>query len=184
MKIALIALAALGAGLYALKNIVPQNAVSDTLDSLSSSVSDTAQNLIAPVMTAFGTKYDDLINSSAAAAGIEPGVLYKLLYAESHFRDDIITGRVRSRTGALGIAQFMPATAAQELGSVDAALDPSQAIPGAAMYLAKLIHSTGSVVGGVAAYNWGVGNVLHKGLTKAPAETVAYVKNITGVNLA
>lgn len=128
----------------------------------------------------FGTKYDALIESSAKQYGIEPAILYKLLYQESRFRDDIITGKVRSSAGALGIAQFMPATAAQELGSVDAALDPMQAIPGAARYLAKLIRATGSTTAGVAAYNWGIGNVQRKGLVNAPAETRQYVLNITG----
>lgn len=131
----------------------------------------------------FGTPYDDLIYASAMTAGIKPDTLYKLLYAESHFRPDIISGKVRSGTGALGIAQFMPATAIQELGSVNAALDPARAIPGAARYLAKLIRITGSEKAGIAAYNWGVGNVQRKGLSKAPAETVNYVYNIIGVDI-
>ncbi len=153
----------------------------DTVKSSANSASDIVQNsVIAPIATAFGTKYDALIDSSAATYGIDPGVLYKLLYTESHFRDDIITGRTKSAVGALGIAQFMPATAREELGTVEAALNPDVAIPGAARYLAKLIRAAGSVSGGVAAYNWGIGNVLHKGLSKAPPETVAYVAGITG----
>jgi soluble lytic murein transglycosylase-like protein len=131
----------------------------------------------------FGTKYDALIVSSANQYSISPRTLYKLLYAESHFRDDIINGTVRSSTGALGIAQFMPATAIQELGSVNAALDPSRAIPGSARYLAKLIRVAGSEAGGVAAYNWGIGNVQRKGLVKAPQETVKYVSNILGIDI-
>lgn len=141
-------------------------------------------NKILPAPGYWGTPYDSIIIESAQGAGIEPGVLYNLLNAESHFRSDIITGAVKSKTGALGIAQFMPETAIEELGSVAAALDPSLAIPGAARYLAKLIANTGSVVSGVAAYNWGIGNVQRKGLSHAPAETVAYVKNITGENIA
>lgn len=137
----------------------------------------------AAVVKAFGTKYDSLIESSAIQYGVDPWVLYRLLYAESRFREDIITGKVRSSAGAIGIAQFMPATAVEELGSVEAALDPLQAIPGAARYLAKLIRSTGSVDAGVAAYNWGIGNVKRKGLAKAPDETVNYVKSITGAKI-
>lgn len=136
-----------------------------------------------PFIKALGTKYDALIISSAKQYGVDPDILYKLLYEESRFREDIITGKVKSKVGALGIAQFMPATAVEELGSVNAALDPAIAIPGAARYLAKLIKSTGSVAGGVAAYNWGVGNVKRKGLTKAPTETDNYVFNITGVKI-
>jgi len=154
--------------------------VSDVVET----VSDVAQDVVAPVRTIFGTKYDDLIISSANANGLSPDVLYKLLYQESRFREDIITGRVKSPVGALGIAQFMPATAVQELGSVDAALNPDIAIPGAARYLAKLIRSTGSVSAGVAAYNWGIGNVQRKGLANAPKETQNYVLNITGETLS
>jgi soluble lytic murein transglycosylase-like protein len=150
------------------------DAVQDALQQ----VENTAKDIAAPVLTAFGTKYDALIKSSAEANGLDPAVLYRLLYQESRFRDDIITGKVRSRVGALGIAQFMPATAVQELGSVEAALDPAKAIPGAARYLAKQIRATGSLVGGVAAYNWGIGNVQRKGLANAPKETREYVAAI------
>lgn len=151
-------------------------AASETVDSVAVGVG-------AAVAQAFGTKYDTIIYSAAAANNLDPALLYRLLYEESRFREDIITGKVRSPVGALGIAQFMPATAVEELGSVEAALDPSVAIPGAARYLAKLIRSTGSVSAGVAAYNWGVGNVKRKGLANAPTETVNYVKAITGSNL-
>ena len=144
-------------------------------------VKNTAAGITAKV---FGTKYDDLITASALQYGIPAGVLYKLLYQESHFREDIITGKTRSRVGALGIAQFMPATALEEMGSVDAAMDPAKAIPAAARYLSKLIAAAGSIEGGVAAYNWGIGNVKRKGLTNAPVETQNYVLAITGVNIA
>lgn len=160
------------------------SAVNQALEITVNTVNDTVQNVTSGVSAMiFGTKYDSLITSSALQYGIDPNLLYKLLYAESHFRDDIITGKVRSSTGALGIAQFMPATAVEELGSESAALDPNKAIPGAARYLAKLIKSTGSIDGGVAAYNWGVGNVKKKGLANAPKETVNYVASITGTNL-
>jgi len=143
-------------------------------------VQNVATDVEVAIVKTFGTKYDALIVESADRFGIDPDVLYRLLYEESRFRDDIITGKVRSSTGALGIAQFMPDTAREELGSVEAALVPYTAIPGAARYLAKLIASTGSVTAGVAAYNWGIGNVKRKGLAKAPPETVNYVKAITG----
>lgn len=157
-------------------NAPATNLITETV----SNMTENTKNLAADVAAVFGTKYDDLILSAALQYGVDPATLYRLLQAESHFRPEIINGTLRSRTGALGIAQFMPATALQELGSVDAALDPARAIPGAARYLAKLIKSTGSVTGGVAAYNWGVGNVQRKGVDAAPAETIKYVMDITG----
>lgn len=168
------------------------NDVSDTsaaLDAIGgfvASVFEPVQDVVMMAKNAvFGTKYDDLINSSAAQYGIPPAVLFNLLNAESRFRDDIITGKKKSPVGALGIAQFMPATAIEELGSVEAALDPSRAIPGAARYLAKLQKSLGGdLTKAVAAYNWGIGNVKRKGLVKAPTETRNYVASILGVTLS
>ena len=170
----------------------PPNDVSDTsaaLDTIGgfvASVFEPVQDVVMMAKNAvFGTKYDDLINSSAAQYGIPPAVLFNLLNAESRFRDDIITGKKTSPVGALGIAQFMPATAVEELGSVEAALDPSRAIPGAARYLAKLQKSLGGdLTKAVAAYNWGIGNVKRKGLVKAPTETRNYVASILGVKLS
>lgn len=166
---------------------VPQESdIPAEVENIASEVIDTVKNATAgAVATVFGTKYDSLIHASAAQAGIDPGVLYRLLYAESHFREDIITGRKKSSVGALGIAQFMPATAQQWLGSVDAALDPNRAIPGAARYLKYLAnYFGGDMVKAVAAYNWGMGNVQKKGLAKAPMETQQYVFNITGESIA
>jgi len=160
----------------------------DGVSSISETVSETVETLedtaVAITRSVFGTPYDALIESSAKQYGIEPSVLYKLLYQESRFRPDIIEGRTKSPVGAIGIAQFMPATAIEELGSVQAALDPQKAIPGAARYLAKLRNSLGGDLSkAVAAYNWGVGNVKRKGLTNAPKETQNYVLNILGVKI-
>lgn len=155
--------------------------VSASVGVIFQSVKDTAVTLS---RAAFGTPFDALITSSANAYWIPPEVLYKLLYTESRFRPDIIEGRTKSPTGALGIAQFMPATAIEELGSVAAALDPQKAIPGAARYLAKLRASLGGdLTKAVAAYNWGIGNVKRKGLAAAPKETVNYAFNILGVKI-
>ncbi len=158
----------------------------DNITAVIASIFEPVKDTIVTIKrAAFGTPYDDLIISSANTYGIPPEVLYKLLYQESRFRPDIIEGRTKSPVGALGIAQFMPATAIEELGSVAAALDPQKAIPGAARYLAKLRGMLGGdLVKAVAAYNWGVGNVKRKGLASAPAETVNYAFNILGVKLS
>lgn len=120
-------------------------------------------------------KYAPAIAAAEQANGIPAGLLHKMIRVESHFRTDIITGKVKSKPGALGIAQFMPATAREELGSEVAALNPEVAIAGAARYLKKLHQQTGSWQGAVAAYNWGVGRVKRLGLDKAPPETKAYI---------
>lgn len=115
--------------------------------------------------------YQDLVTSSAQSAGVPVSILAWLLWKESRYNP----AAVNARTGAQGIAQFMPATAA-DLG-VDP-FDPSSAIPGAARYMAGLYRSTGTWAQALAAYNWGIGNVQRKGLDAAPAETVDYYTTI------
>jgi soluble lytic murein transglycosylase-like protein len=122
-----------------------------------------------------GVRYWGTITDAANSWGVPPILLARLLWQESHFRDDIINGSVRSPRGATGIAQFMPATAA-ELG-VDP-LDPYASIRGAAQYLARLKARFGNWRDALAAYNWGEGNVARKGFAAAPPETVAYVTDI------
>lgn len=115
------------------------------------------------------------------------GLLHRLLKQESAFRTDVITGKKRSSVGALGIAQFMPKTAREELGSELLALDPEKAIEGAARYLKKIYGWTKGRgwVDAVAAYNWGAGNVneWRAGNKRIPSETRKYVKNILGVTV-
>lgn len=122
--------------------------------------------------------YQQAIMDAASQNGVPVSILTWLLWKESRYKPDVINGTSRSRVGALGIAQFMPATAVQWLGSVDAALDPAQAIPGAAKYLAWLYSQAGNWEGALAAYNWGIGNVTRKGLDAAPPETVDYYTSI------
>lgn len=122
--------------------------------------------------------YQATIQDAADTYGVPVMVLAWLLWKESRYNPAIIDGTKRSPVGALGIAQFMPATAAQELGSVAAALDPDTAIPGAARYLGKLYASTGTWGKALAAYNWGIGNVQRKGLSSAPPETLDYFTTI------
>jgi len=122
--------------------------------------------------------YRATIEGAAARYGVPPLLLAWLLWKESRYLPAVIDGTKRSRVGALGIAQFMPATAREQLGSEAAALDPAKAIPGAARYLAWLYNATGSWTLALAAYNWGIGNVQRKGIAAAPPETLDYFTTI------
>lgn len=119
-------------------------------------------------------RYRPAVDAAERTYGIPAGLLGRLLYQESRYRTDIITGTTRSSAGALGIAQFLPATAA-EMG-VDP-LEPMQAIGGAGRYLRRLYDRFGDWKTALAAYNFGQGNVA-KG-REWPAETVAYVNDIS-----
>lgn len=128
-------------------------------------------------------QYAGAIAQAEADNGIPRDVLARLLYQECRYRDDIITGRVRSSVGAVGIAQFMPATARDML--VDP-LDPFASIDAAARYLASLHRQTGTWAKALAAYNWGIGNVQRRGLDAAPSETRTYyaaiLADVNGAN--
>lgn len=123
-------------------------------------------------------QYAGLISSLEQQYGMPSGMLANLLYAESSYNPNAVSG-----AGAQGIAQLMPATAAG-LGVSDP-FDPSQAIPGAALYLSQLDQQFGSWTDAVAAYNAGPGTVSNwiNGGGSLPSETVAYVQKITGTNL-
>ena len=107
--------------------------------------------------------------------GLPTNLLARLLHQESRYRQDVITGKTKSPAGAVGIAQFMPATA-KELGVNP--LDPFESIDGAGRYLQKLYAKFKSWPETLAAYNWGQGNVSRKGLGSAPTETKNYFGQI------
>jgi soluble lytic murein transglycosylase-like protein len=104
---------------------------------------------------------------------VRPELVAKVIEAESG--GDV---KAVSPKGAVGPMQLMPKTAA-DLG-VDPH-DPKQNIEGGVSYLSKLLNLfNGDEVKALAAYNWGVGNVLRKGVEKAPKETRDYIRKILG----
>lgn len=106
--------------------------------------------------------YGETIQKAAEQYDIPVGILAALLEQESAYRPDIISGKTKSSAGALGIAQFLPGTAAQM--GVDP-LDPQSAIPGAAKYLRHLMDTYGfDLKTAIYAYNAGPGTVQKYGV--------------------
>lgn len=120
-------------------------------------------------------QYRAAIRAAEVKYGIPRNMLARLLWQESRYREDIISGRTRSSVGAAGIAQFMPATA-KEMG-IDP-LNPFQSIDGAGRYLSRMYAMFASWTKALAAYNWGPGNVQRKGIAAAPRETRNYYGQI------
>ena len=119
----------------------------------------------------FGLK----IKEAAEANGIPPAILTALLEQESGFRPDVISGKTLSRSGAAGIAQFMPGTA-RDMG-VDP-LNTDSAIDGAARYLVYLMDNFGfDLKTAIYAYNAGPGTVQEYGVG-ATEENANYYPSI------
>lgn len=160
-----------------------RSAADATLADVAGTVAGTVAEGVAEIMASISgyspesvpAQYREAIATAETANGIPAGLLARLLWQESRYRPEIISGAKRSPVGAIGIAQFMPATAA-EWG-----VDPRDAfasIAGAGRYLAWLrarVQTWGEVL---AAYNWGIGNVQRKGLARAPVETRNYYTQI------
>jgi Transglycosylase SLT domain len=116
-----------------------------------------------------------LAEDAALAHGVPVDYFLKLIRQESGFNANVV-----SRAGAQGIAQFMPATAAG-VGLKDP-FDPAQALPKSAELLGALTAHFGNWGLAAAAYNAGPDRVRRwlAGSSRLPAETVVYVRAITG----
>lgn len=123
-----------------------------------------------------GNQFDPYFTAAEQRNGLPAGLLRRMAYQESRFNPS-----ARSPVGAVGLMQFMPATA-KDWGVNP--LDPVSSIDGAGRYMAYLYRNTGTWTKALAAYNWGLGNVLRKGMAAAPAETLAYVAIAADVGVA
>ena len=94
-----------------------------------------------------------LIQSVAAQNELPVEFFARLIWQESRLRPDAVGPVTRSGKRAQGIAQFMPATAAERF-LLDA-FDPAQALPKSAEFLRELRGKFGNLGLAAAAYNAG-----------------------------
>jgi hypothetical protein len=115
-----------------------------------------------------------LIDNAARANHLPIGFMTRVIWRESSFRAAAI-----SPQGALGIAQFMPATA--DAHGLRDPFDPEQAIPQAARLLAELRTRFGNLGLAAAAYNAGPARVAGwlRGAERLPIETRSYVRSVS-----
>ncbi len=127
----------------------------------------------------------EALASAAQANDLPVGFFVRLIWQESRFIATAV-----SRAGAQGVAQFMPAVAA-EVGLSDP-FDPLQALPKSAEFLRTLRRELGNLGLAAAAYNAGTGRIKSwlerraklpqqmRGRARLPKETHHYVTTITG----
>jgi transglycosylase-like protein with SLT domain/sporulation related protein len=121
-----------------------------------------------------------MIESAARESNLPLEFFARVIWQESRFRPDAIGPVTRSGQRAQGIAQFMPGTAS-ERGLLDP-LNPVQALPKSAEFLAELREQFGNLGLAAAAYNAGPRRVQEwlAGTGGMPQETRNYVYAITG----
>jgi len=116
--------------------------------------------------------YSQQINAISTLYNISPALVRALIHAESAFNP-----KARSKQGAQGLMQLMPATA-KELG-VDNAFDPKQNIAGGVKYLARLLKQFKNDIRlATAAYNAGPNAVKKYNGIPPYKETQVYVKRV------
>jgi hypothetical protein len=121
-----------------------------------------------------------MIESAARANGLPLEFFARLIWQESRFQSDAVGPMTRYGQRAQGIAQFMPGTASDR-GLLDP-MNPVQALPKSAEFLAELRSQFGNLGLAAAAYNAGPRRVQEwlAGSGPMPSETRHYVYVITG----
>ena len=117
-------------------------------------------------------RIEQAIEVAGRAYGLDPCLLAAVIKAESSFKPDAISLR-----GARGLMQLMPDTAT--LLGVKDSFNIEQNILGGARYLADMAELFGSIRKGLAAYNWGPGNLAKYGMERIPEETRQYIQKVT-----
>lgn len=129
------------------------------------------ESSVKPSFSKYRNAYDTIIQTAASSYGVDRGLVKAVIHTESGFN-----ARARSKPGAQGLMQLMPATAARY--NVNDPYDPQENIEAGAKHLSYLIDRYKNVELALAAYNAGEGNVKKYGGIPPFAETQDYVKRV------
>ncbi|MEO7021863.1 MAG: lytic transglycosylase domain-containing protein [Ktedonobacteraceae bacterium] len=159
------------------KHVVKSSTAATQMTTLSAR---SEQMTTAPMSYSMNASYQDVARQAASAAGISPDLFVRQIQQESGFNPG-----ATSPAGAVGIAQFMPATAAA-MGVNP--YDPTSALYGGARLMGQLSNQFGgNYAKALAAYNGGPGAVqgaVNAGggnwINFVPTESRNYVNIIMG----
>jgi soluble lytic murein transglycosylase-like protein len=129
-----------------------------------------AARSLAQLASAESRPYLPLIEAAARRHQVDPRLVHAVIRVESRFQ-----ARARSRKGAMGLMQLMPATA-REL-DVRNPFDPAANIEGGVRHLKQLLDRFDLHLA-IAAYNAGAGAVRKFGGVPPFRETQAYVRQV------
>ena len=117
-------------------------------------------------------RFDKTIEQASRLHSIPAALIKAVIKRESNF-----DARARSKVGAMGLMQLMPATA-RRLGVKDP-YDPEQNIHGGTRYLAELAKLfKGDLISMLASYNAGEDRVFERGYVPPFKETQNYVVRV------
>lgn len=116
--------------------------------------------------------YNETILAMATQKAVDPNLVRAVIHAESSYNPNAV-----SRTGAMGLMQLMPGTAARF--GVGNAFNPEENIRGGVTYLRFLLDKfNGDIRLAAAGYNAGEGAVMKYGGVPPYNETIHYVARV------
>lgn len=127
-------------------------------------------------------KWAAALGDAESTFGIPAGLLSRIAYQESRFRQDVIDGTTVSSAGALGLMQLMP----QYFDTVQRPVpfsdqDTLDQISQAAQLLASNFNQLGDWTAATAAYNAGAGTIgkVLNGTATLPLQTAQYIQQVS-----
>lgn len=159
--------------------INPSDATS-FLNDPAGAVGDAVQWLTGWQQTNQGPTWVPVLTQAEESHGILSGVLTAIAYQESHFRESIIRGQVKSSAGALGMMQMLPkyfSSVVRPIPFTDQ--DVTDQVDQAAGQLVSLYHQLGSWQLAIAGYNAGAQAVIDHGGVPPYTQTQNYVAAVT-----